>query len=138
MILKAVAEGKSNIQIASHSRGAVESILISHELKRIKEALKADPKKTIFKILLESPCSYTKAGVEKLFKEVNESVQDEAAALAERLSSAKINLFLMDPVPGGSYRGLSLVGWRDERFYQPSPANSTELLIARNERTRCF
>jgi hypothetical protein len=59
LILKAVAEGKKSINISAHSRGAVQAILIAHELDRIKKALK-DPAcndKSLFNILLDTKCS---------------------------------------------------------------------------------
>jgi hypothetical protein len=137
LILKALAEGKTDIQIAAHSRGAVESILITHELERIKDAINKFPNKSIFTILKESPCAYTKAAVTKLFKEVNESTEVRKA-LGEKLATAKINMLLMDPVPGGRFRMVYGTAWRDERFYKKPPCNSAELLICRDERSQCF
>ncbi|WP_193787174.1 hypothetical protein, partial [Legionella quateirensis] len=138
LILKALAEGKKNIQISAHSRGAVESILIAHEIERIKTELQTKPSQTIFQIMANSPCTYTSKAVKKLFAEVNESIEVRTK-LADRLSSSKINMFLMDPVPGGSWRGIGkFIAWRDERFYIKPPCTNAELLIFRDERTRCF
>lgn len=39
LALRAAAAGKTSLQIAAHSRGAVETILILHELDRIKKEL---------------------------------------------------------------------------------------------------
>ncbi|MBL7479244.1 hypothetical protein [Legionella bononiensis] len=138
LILKALAEGKQNIQISAHSRGAVESILIAHEIERIKTELNTKPSQTIHQIMANSPCTYTSKAVKKLFADVKES-PEVRTKLADRLSSAKINMFLMDPVPGGSWRGIGkFVAWRDERFYVKPPCSNAELLIFRDERTRCF
>ncbi|WP_298623960.1 hypothetical protein, partial [uncultured Legionella sp.] len=138
LILKAIAEGKKNIQIAAHSRGAVESILIAHELERIKAELTSSKNQTIFQILSESPCSYTRKGFKDLFGEINEQ-KIIRTLLAQRLSSAKINMFLIDPVPGGSWWGIgALFAWRDQRFYQSLPCTYAELALLRDERTRCF
>ena len=138
LILKALAEGKQNIQISAHSRGAVESILIAHEIERIKTELNTKPSQTIHQIMAKSPCTYTAKAVKKLFADVKES-PEVRTKLANRISSAKINMFLMDPVPGGSWRGIGkFVAWTDERFYVKPPCSNAELLIFRDERTRCF
>ncbi|CAM3016509.1 hypothetical protein [Legionella worsleiensis] len=138
LVLQALAEGKQTIQISAHSRGAVESILIAHELERIKTELQMEPGKTLFQIMSQSPCTYTKKAVVKFFSEVNEPVEVRQE-LSKRLTSCQINMFLIDPVPGGSYLGLGRkIAWRDDRFYQKPPCSHAELIIFRDERTRCF
>lgn len=136
LILKAIAEGKENIQIAAHSRGAVESILIAHELERIKKAFESNTK-TLYQILLDSPCGYTRKAVRYFYKEINES-KESRMELLHRLSNAKLNMFLMDPVPGSRWNGINLYAWDDERFYPAVPCSKAELLLFRDERTKCF
>lgn len=139
LILKAVLSGQSNIQISAHSRGAVESILIAHEIDRIKKALKEKPKAHLYSLLLNTPCSYTKAAFQTLLgKEQHYKFQNfENSKLMKGLHEAKLNLFLMDPVPGGSWY-IVPTGWSDERFYKEIPCNSAQLLLFRDERTKCF
>ncbi|CEG56931.1 coiled-coil domain-containing protein [Legionella fallonii] len=137
LVLKAIAEGKENIVIPAHSRGAVETILMLHELDRVKTELKQNPKKSLYTILLESPCYYTRNAVAKFFKDVKEA-DNVRASLSARLSNAKVNAFLMDPVPGGRYMFIPGIAWRDDRFFQKPPSNAAELLIFRDERSRCF
>lgn len=136
LILRALAEGKTRIQISGHSRAAVVSILIAHELERIKAALKANTK-TLYQILTDSPCSYTQKAFAKLFKEVNESGAVRNI-LEQRLAHAELNMFLMDPVPGGRYMRIPGIAWRDKRFYIKPPCSDAELLIFRDETTCCF
>ena len=88
-------------------------------------------------ILSESPCYYTRNAVAKFFKDVKET-EDVRTNLFTRLSKAKVNAFLMDPVPGGRYMYIPGIAWRDDRFYLKPPCNAAELLIFRDERTRCF
>ncbi len=57
LILRAVAEGKENIVIPAHSRGAVETILMLHELERVKKALKEQPKKSLYTAVSTVKCN---------------------------------------------------------------------------------
>jgi hypothetical protein len=144
LVLKAVAEGKINIQIAAHSRGAVASILIVHELNRIKEELlkqrdqntPVNAEMTLYSILQNTSCAYTKAAYKKFFSEIKES-NELRNALATSLLSAQINMFLIDPVPGGGPKYMN-VGWDDTRFHIKVPCNKIELLVCRDERTNWF
>ncbi|KTC65659.1 Uncharacterised protein (plasmid) [Legionella adelaidensis] len=134
LVLCAVAEGKKNIHITGHSRGAVQSILLIHELNRIKHELEYGVK-TLFEVLKGSPCAYTKSAiVAPLFKEINESPELRRRLLT-RLQGIKVFPFLIDPVPGdpGSY-----LTWSDSRFFERLPCSNYELLICRDERTYCF
>lgn len=137
LALNAIASGKSNLQITAHSRGAVEAILIMHELERIKKALQAEPLKTLYQILMESPCKYTRTAMKEFITNGDES-EALRAVLATQLENVKINPFLIDPVPGGRVFKLPNVAWRDPRFYQPVRHNKSELVIARDERTGAF
>ena len=142
LILKALAEGKKTIQIPAHSRGAVEALLVTHELDRIKKELKAQPNKTLKAILSASPCTSYTAKAFAAFKDVNENEIKETAAhrneLLTRLTSAPINLFLIDPVPGGRFMLIPGIAWRDNRFFEKPPCNHIDLTIVAHERTRCF
>ena len=201
LVLKAIAEGKTNIQLTAHSRGAVEAILITHELSRIQKELIEYPEQTLYTCCLRTPCLYTRKAWETLFKkqptlltktvenkelkdtnvtiisqsppqpipEVEKELEgthlntlDDAtpeiinpvsseetkqpssetstlrAVLAQKIAAATVNLFLIDPVPGGRYRGLPGTGWRDSRFYEKVPCNKIEIIVLRDERSRCF
>ncbi|CEK10511.1 coiled-coil domain-containing protein [Legionella hackeliae] len=138
LILRAIAEGKKTIQIAAHSRGAVESVLIMHELARIKKTLGEEPHQSLFDVLRGSPCSYTRAAVQKFFKNTEADHLDLRKLLLDRLQTVRINPFLIDPVPGGGFLKIPGIAWKDDRFYQQPPFDNYELLLYRDERTRCF
>lgn len=135
LILKAVAEGKRNIQISGHSRGAVESILIAHELERIKTQLSESPSLSLREILANTECQLTKRAFNK-YGDAQTTI-DFRNNLCDALNNTNINLFLIDPVPGGRVL-IPGTEWRDERFYVRPPCNNVELLIARDERTAPF
>jgi uncharacterized coiled-coil protein SlyX len=141
LALRAAAAGKTSLQIAAHSRGAVETILILHELDRIKKELAASPHKSLKDILLSSPCALTVAAVRKFFPETTAIAEDtpsNRAGLLTKLQSLKINPFLIDPVPGDTIYGIPYIGWHDDRFYDSLPCTDNELLICRDERSSCF
>ncbi|KTC86607.1 hypothetical protein [Legionella brunensis] len=138
LALRAAANGKESLQISAHSRGAVESILVMNELARIKKALTEEPDKALFEILSESPCSYTCTAMKKFFKQTVKDRAESRKELLSRLNQLKINPFLIDPVPGGGFLKIPGVGWYDERFFHQPECNDYELLLYRDERTRCF
>jgi hypothetical protein len=153
LILRALVEGKTTVQISAHSRGAVEAILIAHELDRIRKELE-NTTSTLFQILINTPCPYTKAAFESLFSEAEESPEFGDFLIA-RLTSAKINLFLIDPVPGELRVNTKItlidvfvenlarileqqITWKDERFHMKIPCTQVELLLCRDERSASF
>ncbi|ASQ46065.1 coiled-coil domain-containing protein [Legionella clemsonensis] len=138
LALRALASGKKTIQISAHSRGAVESILVMHELKRIQTALEKEPQKPLFDILSASPCNYTRTAIGKFFKNTEADSQELRAELLKRLQEVKVNSFLIDPVPGGGFLKIPGIAWKDERFFERPACNNYELLLYRDERTRCF
>ena len=141
--LRAAATGKTKLQITAHSRGAVEAILIMHELDRIKIALRVQPTKTLKAIMLESNCLSTQAAVKALFIAEGDESADDRVRLAERLDHLEVNPFLIDPVPGDTVYmfyviGVPFIGWHNDNFYKKPPCAHYELLLCANERTTCF
>ena len=139
LVLRAAASGKETLQISAHSRGAVEAILLMHELGRIKLALAETPEKSLKQILLDSPCKLTRAAIIKLFiNNAEEDTTENRALLYHRLNALTINAFLIDPVPGDSTYAFAGFNWYDERFYQKPPCNSYVLLLCRDEFSSFF
>lgn len=142
LCLEALASGKNNIQITGHSRGAVESILITHELDRIKKELeKASNTKSFYEIVCDSPESVIKNGFKKaLGKGAEDVVLDFKTKknLLDGLPEEKRHLFIIDPVPGlVEWIKVPILGnlaWDDARFYEKPKCNSTELIVYRDER----
>lgn len=136
LILEALAKGKLQFHLSGHSRGAVQAILIAHELDRIKQELTTHPTKTLYTILTNSPCESTKAAFKKDCEEINET-QEVRTQLLTQLTRSTLNLFLIDPVPGDRYSIFSS-GWHDPRFYINPPCSKAILLLCRDERTHCI
>lgn len=138
LVLRAMAQGKTRLHITGHSRGAVETILLLHELERIKKALTETPEKSLWQILIDSPCRLTRDAMVKLFTPTPEGDSSEnRALLLKRLNTVEINAFLIDPVPGDKTYAPG-IGWYDERFYHKPPCHHYELLICRDERSSFF
>lgn len=140
LALHAVASGKTRLQIAAHSRGAAEAILMMHELERIKIALRDMPEKSLLEILKDTPCALTKTAVSTIFPNIikEEDTLEKRTLLSEKLSRLEINAFLIDPVPGDTMLGIPGIRWHDPRFYIKTPCQHYELLLCRDERSSCF
>ncbi len=165
LALTAVAEGKARLHISGFSRGGVESIVLTHELARVMEMLRADllkaPKdrRTLAKIIAESSSvpgmafrnnpSYTRATLEKLLavndlNVPNNTDMDEEASLKNKLlfnlDKMKVDLFVLDPVPGGNYGKVLRLGWQEpEYFYNlPEFVENKQEFVQKHETSNCF
>ena len=140
LALRAAASGKKTLQISGHSRGAVETILVMHELDRIKKELAAAPDKKLRDILIQSKSSSgVGAAMLLLFPQDDETdTKANRAQLLQNLNELKINSFLIDPVPGDTVYALPGISWHDPLFYEKPPCDSYELLLCRDERSGCF
>lgn len=139
LVLRAVLDGKQSLQLTAHSRGAVEAILLMHELERVSQCISDCPGKSLLDIFSETPCRYTKAAVRELFVDTTLASVDQTLfrrELSRRLASLQINAFLIDPVPGESVLGFG--GWDDPRFSKKPRCERAELLLYRDERSAYF
>lgn len=136
-ILEAISRGETQINIIAHSRGAVEAILVAHELERIQKLLSKDANS---KELTSGGCTYTHTAMNFEHKEAFAKL--DQMAIAAHIDKVKISMFNIDPVPGGNYLGLTFISslaWQDPRFYTlPKIVKEYEQYIYENERTRCF
>ncbi len=136
LIFRAVASGKKTLQLTGFSRGAAESVLILHELERIKIDL-ATSNKTLLDIFCDSPCKFTRAAMKDLFVETpNPDIEQLRPKLSEDFNALQINTFLIDPVPGGGPAGIG--AWVDTRFGKALPSHRSEIILCRDERTAYF
>lgn len=137
-ILEAISRGEENISIIAHSRGAVEAILVAHEIERI-QTLVANPPYDPAN-LTNSECKYTKAAMNGQHALNISGINLDR--VAEHISRVKLSILNIDPVPGGNYMGIthaSSLAWRDPRFYiVPNIVKEYEQYTYENERTRCF
>jgi hypothetical protein len=135
--LEAIAKGQTTINIMAHSRGAVETILLTHELYRIQQALADDDSLNLIELVKQSPCPHTKKALENLLSKGE--LKDKLEAIKANISKVEANCFCIDPVPGGSIYGVRAVRWHDDRFYQVPPIiKHYEQYVYENEHTRCF
>lgn len=137
-VLEAISRGEENISVIAHSRGAVEAILVAHELERI-QTLLANPSFDRTKPT-NSECKYTKAAMNGPHASSLSAI--DLDKVAEHISKVKLSILNIDPVPGGNYMGIthvSSLAWRDPRFYTiPKIVKEYEQYTYENERTRCF
>lgn len=157
LALGAVAEGKDELHISGFSRGAVESIVLTHELERVKEQLKADLEKAPDKrqslgtiiansssvpglSLIRDP-SYTKAELNKLVDKDKEDDDEELKrTLLENLEKLQVHLFALDPVPGGNFAKVARIGWQEEKHFYTLPEFVVKKheFVQQHETSNCF
>ncbi len=141
--LKAIARGQMTVNIIAHSRGAVESILIAHELQALQEIIKtSDNTQQLIKQLSEqqakrqqgTPKNNTPDIIVVLEGQLNLIPKGEQAQwfsdLKTNIAQASINFFGIDPVPGDCFP----ITWYDERFFTlPKIIKNAQILYYENE-----
>ncbi len=144
-ILKAIVRGQTLINIIAHSRGAVESILIAHELESIQAIITTCATfEEVLKKLAEqqtkrykgTPTNNTPDIIEVLKSQINLIPKEEQEQWFNKLKTsipdASINFFGIDPVPGDCFP----ITWYNERFFTlPEIIKNTELIYYANERS---
>lgn len=142
-ILKAISRDQTQINIIAHSRGAVESILMAHELEAIQKIIATCVTfDEVLKQLTEQqtkrhkgkPTNNTPDIIEPLKSQINLIPKEEQelwfAKIKTSLPNVSINFFGIDPVPGDCFP----ITWYDERFFiLPEIIKNTELIYYVNE-----
>lgn len=136
--LRALYHGYDEINLIAHSRGAVESILIAHEIQRIQQAINDENFKNedFKKIYLQSPIPKINECLEGLFpKDLTSIDESRVTSFIEKLKKVRIHIFAIDPVPGGEWETPvinKLSWWPDHQRYLQIPSivqNYTQLLM---------
>ena len=157
LALGAIADGKTHLNISGFSRGGVESIVLTHELARVREALERDLKienqserrslatiisdsKSVPGLALINDPSYTRKALTGLV--TNEKLDDEQELklnLLNKLNDLQIKLFVLDPVPGGNFGKVVRIGWQEESFYTlPEFVVQKHEFVQKHETSNCF
>lgn len=158
--LAAIAQGKTNLKISGFSRGAVESIVLTHELARVKKMLEEDlmkPEKercSLGEIICNSDSvpgyftlrnknSYTSDSLSKLV-DIRKQNQDEELKLIllERMRALDVNLFALDPVPGHDSNLVGkVIDWEEKKYFyeeQPEFVTKKQVFLQKHETSYCF
>ena len=159
--LNAMMRGDDTINLTGHSRGAVEAILVAHELGRIQQAIQTAAQSLTYEEILtlivnsNGPSNgWASYGAEASLISLKKDFQNEgfdvtaedetskanlAKTFSNRMQQLKVNIFALDPVPGGSWQGIDFAKWEDPRFYKLSNiVNEYHQWFMSNERSRCF
>ena len=150
-LLDAIARGESVLNIIGHSRGAVESILVAHELERIQTSLRENPGIDSVEAIIEVICNSiepkTKAKLMQLLEPLKNSgdtaqlvrIRD---AFCDEETPLEVNIFALDPVPGefvAFSNTVKLFNWSDNRYFTiPSIVKDYRQIVLENERSRGF
>lgn len=142
--LNAVARNQTMINIIAHSRGAVQSILIAHEMNTIQEIINScDTVEQLIKELttkqMERSKNKTLANtpdiIKSLLTQLPKTKEEQSAwltALKKNIPETNINFFAIDPVPGDCWP----VTWVDPRFLKlPAIIKHAEFIYYENERS---
>jgi len=140
--LRAIAHGEQTINIIGHSRGAVESIIASHELDRIQNALQdatIHSRDDLFELLCNSEHEQTKLYLKQYLEPHKALLFKNRQQLKENMAKVRVNLFLLDPVPGGRVFGIYMAKIDDDRYYSlPLIVKNCREFLLENERSRGF
>ncbi|MFI4919120.1 MAG: hypothetical protein ACHP65_06155 [Legionellales bacterium] len=166
LALAAVATGKTALCVSGFSRGGVAAIVLMHELKRIRDGLRADLKiqnpaqaRSLASIIADSHSvpsamtpaslrnpSYTRSALNTLIP--NKLAEKDDKVLKEKLlvqlEQLQVKLFVLDPVPGGNIGvvgplTLLPIGWQEDSFYNlPDFVIKKQALIQQHETSNCF
>lgn len=150
ILIHIIKHQDTDIKIIAHSRGAVEAILVAHELQRIVGLFantnevtiadfckSADRTDRVVKTDYSTFYAMNNEPLLSKLKEVFEPIKNNRKLLAE----IRLAIFNIDPVPGGN----SVIGnvfstrWEDPRFYTiPKIVRSYEQCIYLHENSRSF
>ena len=161
LTLGAVAQGKMELHVSGFSRGGVESIVLMHELERVRAALDKDLAlenqtacRSLATIVADSHSvpglvlpglghpSYTRQALNKLI--VGKTAADDDRALKKKLldnlNAMQVKLFVLDPVPGGNIATVGRIGWQEDCFYDalPSFVVKKQEFVQKHETSNCF
>jgi hypothetical protein len=118
-LINQLAYGYRKIAMTGHSRGAIETVIISHELKRIKDAFLINENMTkdeFIQCVINSEHKLTREILHAWQTKLDVITQENFSTLKLGLRALRVNLFLIDPVAGGSVFGVTYGRWLDERF----------------------
>ncbi|MGL5742692.1 MAG: hypothetical protein ACRCXC_09190 [Legionella sp.] len=125
--LNAIVRGQTVINMTAHSRGAVESWLITHELNSVKELISSCVNvDQLLKLLTEQQTARQKgkplnntpdiiAALKSQLPKTSDSKEQWFNALKANIGEVSVNLFAIDPVHGDCWP----ITWVDERFTLP-------------------
>ena len=146
-LLGSILEGRTTLNIQGHSRGAIEAILVAHELDRIKQTLNEQKEQghtsqQLLNIICESPESRIKKELNALLSPLL-NCPGALEQLKTRFTTVdddiRVNLCLLDPVPGNSVLNIPGIGWYDERYFKiPGIVENAQVTICENEDTAGF
>lgn len=143
-ILLAVARGQHPINIIAHSRGAVQSALIIHEIQAVQNMIAAcnSIDEVIAELLRQQterhktkkPINNTPDIIEHLKAQLQVIPQEERAtwfeSLKKNIPNTSINFLGVDPVPGDCFP----ITWYDDRYFTIPPiAKNVQILYYENE-----
>ncbi|KTD45240.1 hypothetical protein Lqui_2711 [Legionella quinlivanii] len=135
-LLKAILRGDDRAAILSHSRGGVETVLLTHYMNAIKNLFnqnKGSNYEQFITLLKADPVVGPFLANATITKKLQQEVFPQLKAVYEQKQTIdlKLSIFVLDPVPGD----VPIYGWDDKLFYQPLPeiVDQAEIVYYENE-----
>lgn len=149
LILHAILQGETDINLVGFSRGGVQIIHIAHELQRIQHELKREKNLTpesITRIICNMHPTSSKKHIQTYYSSYlsqlnKEQIDTLRTIFCEDKSPLRLKLFALDPVPGlceGSYAMYPLAWSSDKHFTIPPLVNHFKEVIQEDERSWGF
>ncbi|MFZ4077311.1 MAG: hypothetical protein ACOYKA_04920 [Legionellaceae bacterium] len=149
LILNAILQGETDINLVGFSRGGVQIIHIAHELQRIQHELKRERNLTpesITRIICNMGHPSSKKHVQTYYSSYlsqlnKEHIDTLRTIFCEEKSPLRLKLFALDPVPGlceGSYAMHALAWSSDRHFAVPPIVSHFKEVIQEDERSWGF
>lgn len=135
-LLKAILRGDDRAAIIAHSRGGVETILLTHYMNAIKNLFnrnKGSNYEQFITLLKADPVVGPFLANATITHKLQQEVFPQLKAVYEQKQTIdlKLSIFVLDPVPGD----VPIYGWDDKLFYQPLPeiVDQAEIVYYENE-----
>lgn len=141
VLLNAIKAGHTTLNLVGHSRGAVQSILEAHELAQMQKALLSSEERSLTAAELKTMLigEVSDKNTQQSLKEFLDDfvLQDEnVASFCGTFKQVRLNIFAIDPVPGGE---PGLLDWKDDRYFSIPPiVKHYEQILLLNERSIGF
>lgn len=150
--LGSIAQGEQVLLYKTHSRGACEAIITSHELQfilnEIIQRTSDFDDESVAAVINKIRCLHTKLAFNKLLPSVKDDIRKllNNCKRQPNLSIVRIDMSLLDPVPGNAPyllpqppMGSPFITWDDQRLFTLPPIVSNAMVtICANEHTECF
>lgn len=147
-LIEQIANGHEVLNFLGHSRGAVISLMVAHELDRIKKGISAiTTSDQLIELIIQATSENQTTGEttqfylqRALLPDLRTIITPEKFDAIKRIfEGLKVNILALDPVPGNTVYGISEGNWVSNLYYTiPDIVEHWEQIIPDSERSCGF